>query len=604
MINYKLLQQRGALQETAADSVEEGEHLLARTIPAAIIERIPAAVARENRVVPVALAGDTLTVVGVNAGDIGLADKLRFILNKNVRIVAATEASVLAAIRRYYGSAKTESVDSMLAEFTDTEIGPDALLKAHRTLSRSAPARAPAGVAAGAVLRKRGGPDETVALHAGPAKAREEGTPTLARSKRGLTWRAKGKYAMYYVVEEGQRVLMQRHDGSMEILVGPRKVWRWRRSFQRMQHYVAHPGEFLIVRFRDGRQENLAGPTDIWMDPRVHQEIGKQDALQLAAKEAVVVYSRAESAAATNRRIEYGPGLYVPRPGEWLHTFSWHASKNGTKGVEKIPNGLVFQKLWLMPDQMYHDVTDVRTSDDALLTVRLMMFFELADIERMLDTTHDPIGDFVNAATSDVVAFVGKQDFDGFKRNTAGLNELETYRQLTVRAGQCGYRINKVVYRGYGAPASLQQMHDQAIEARTRLQLERATEQQAQDLENYKLDCQIARAGKRRTEQSTELDHDLEAARRRQESDLRHREAALTLAREQRRLEGEVQLESRRKQDAELREHAAALRELGVDLTAYLTQARADRVIELRGGGQPHVHIEQPAAASGSNGAK
>ena len=44
-------------------------------------------------------------------------------------------------------------------------------------------------------------------------------------------------------------------------------------------------------------------------------------------------------------------------------------------------------------------------------------------------------------------------------------------------------------------------MHDQAIEARTRLQLDRATEQQAQDLENYKLDCQLARATKRRTEQ-------------------------------------------------------------------------------------------------------
>src|SRR5438105_4778744 len=53
-------------------------------------------------------------------------------------------------------------------------------------------------------------------------------------------------------------------------------------------------------------------------------------------------------------------------------------------------------------------------------------------------------------------------------RNTDKLNERETYRQLMGRAAQCGYRINKVVYRGYGAPERLQQMHDQAIEARTR----------------------------------------------------------------------------------------------------------------------------------------
>ena len=188
----------------------------------------------------------------------------------------------------------------------------------------------------------------------------------------------------------------------------------------------------------------------------------------------------------------------MPRPGEWLHTFAWHSSEGGSQGARKVPRGLVFQKLWLMPDQMYHDVPDVRTADDAVLTIRLMIFFELIDIERMLETTHDPIGDFVNAATSDVVDFTGRHDFESFKRNTDKLNELETYRQLVGRAGQCGYRINKVVYRGYGRPERLQQMHDQAIEARTRLQLERATEQQAQDLEDYRLDSQIARAAKRR----------------------------------------------------------------------------------------------------------
>src|SRR5262249_19114322 len=156
-----------------------------------------------------------------------------------------------------------------------------------------------------------------------------------------------------------------------------------------------------------------------------------------------VVYSR--QGETVNRRIVYGPAVFVPQPGEWLHTFTWHASHGGHSGVQKVPKGLVFQKLWMMPDQMYHDVADGRTADDAVLTVRLMIFFELTDINRMLDETHDPIGDFVNAATSDVVEFVGKLDFERFKRTTDRLNELETYRQLTGRAAQCGYRINKVV---------------------------------------------------------------------------------------------------------------------------------------------------------------
>jgi hypothetical protein len=250
---------------------------------------------------------------------------------------------------------------------------------------------------------------------------------------------------------------------------------------------------------------------------------------------------------------------------------------------------------------MYHDVPDVRTADDAVLTIRLMLFFELLDITTMLETTHDPIGDFVNAATSDVVDFTGRHDFESFKRNTDKLNELETYRQLTGRASQCGYRINKVVYRGYGAPERLQQMHDQAIEARTRLQLDRATEQQAQDLENFRLDSQMLRAGKRRHEQAGEVDHELELAHKKQEADLRDRESRLAFRREQGQLEAELRHRLLVQRDSQSREHLAALRDLGVDLTAYLTQGRADRVIELRGAHESaHVHLDAAHSEDGS----
>ncbi len=398
-----------------------------------------------------------------------------------------------------------------------------------------------------------------------------------------------------YIVEEGQRVLMRRPDGTMEILVGPKKVSRFRKVFRPMQHYVAHPGEFLIARYRDGRQEHVPGPTELWFDPRIHQKITLEDALQIAAREAVVVYSRPEEGTEEiSRRIVNGPALFVPEPGEWLHTFSWHGSTGGSQGIEKTANSLVFQKLWLMPDQMYHDIRDVRTADDAVLTIRLMIFFELLDIEKMLETTHDPIGDFVNAATSDVVGFTGLHDFESFKQNTYQLNELETYKQLIGRAGQCGYRINKVVYRGYGAPESLQQMHNQAIEARTRLQLERANEQQAQDLENYKLDCQLNRAGKRRSEQTAEVEHELTLTQKKQEAERREKEAWYEQLLGRRRREKEQELELQTRQHHEEREQLDALKNLGVDLTAYLTQARADRVIELRGGTTgTHVHLDQ-----------
>ena len=43
-----------------------------------------------------------------------------------------------------------------------------------------------------------------------------------------------------------------------------------------------------------------------------------------------------------------------------------------------------------------------------------------------------------------------------FLQDTAYLGALESYPQLTSRAERIGYRISKVVYRGYQAPQKLQ----------------------------------------------------------------------------------------------------------------------------------------------------
>ena len=48
--------------------------------------------------------------------------KLQFILNKDIQPVLAPREQIVEAINRHYGQTETESVDSMLAEFTDTAI--------------------------------------------------------------------------------------------------------------------------------------------------------------------------------------------------------------------------------------------------------------------------------------------------------------------------------------------------------------------------------------------------------------------------------------------------------------------------------------------------
>ncbi len=398
-----------------------------------------------------------------------------------------------------------------------------------------------------------------------------------------------GRSMLFYTVEEGKRVLAVSRSGKMNVVEGPARVFKWGYSFRPMQHYTAHPSEFLIVRFRDGEQEHLPGPAHVWFDPRVHQDVSKEEALPIADKEAVIVYAEDDDGG-VERRIVHGPATFVPEPGEWLHTFSWH----GNVGGRKVPGALEFQKLWLLPDQMYHDVPDVRTADDAVLTIRLMMFFELVDIETMLATTHDPIGDFLNAATSDVVDFVGRYSFEEFKQNTEKLNDLATYKQLTGRADDIGYRVNRVVYRGYGAKQSLEQMHEKAIESRTRLQLEKATEQQAQELEDLKLERNIARARKQRDDERSKIESQLELDEIRHRAERERELANREFAREQSRLDAEQQDAIERAAEQRQREHLSNLGDLGVDLTAYLTQARADRVIELRGNGSNPAHVHLP----------
>ena len=43
-----------------------------------------------------------------------------------------------------------------------------------------------------------------------------------------------------------------------------------------------------------------------------------------------------------------------------------------------------------------------------------MVFFELVNIEQMLDTTHDPIADFINSLTADVIAFSAIRSYEEF----------------------------------------------------------------------------------------------------------------------------------------------------------------------------------------------
>jgi len=327
--------------------------------------------------------------------------------------------------------------------------------------------------------------------------------------------------------------------------------------------------------------------------------------------------------------------MHIPTADEVTHEFVWHGS-DPSNPAKKVPGKLRFTKLRTIPDQMYVSVPEVRTSDDALLVINLMIFFELTNVEMLLSRSHDPIADMINAATADVIAFTAVLSYEMFLEKTDMLNNLEAYPQLVNRAKGIGFSISKVVYRGYHAtdkvcllphdrPLSthtddstynafgiqLQLMHDDAISARTQLRLEAETEEQAQRLADLKLAKESERQRKSTLlttctlliafslHLNTTLIHMLVNTHTHTEQEMQRQEVEHTnqlsrmqheekLAQDNRTREAEIA--AQRATNAEQLAFYKSLAELGVNLTQYLTSQnpRPDKLI--------HITSEQPGA--------
>src|ERR1051326_1903655 len=91
------------------------------TVPQSVVEMAPESVARENRVMPLSADGNSLKIVTSEPENYDVLQKLQFILNKDIQPVIADREQIVAAINRHSGQTETESVDSMIAEFTDTQ---------------------------------------------------------------------------------------------------------------------------------------------------------------------------------------------------------------------------------------------------------------------------------------------------------------------------------------------------------------------------------------------------------------------------------------------------------------------------------------------------
>ncbi|MBN2241164.1 MAG: type IV-A pilus assembly ATPase PilB [Acidobacteria bacterium] len=93
-------------------------------IDQASIKLIPSDVAQKYLVIPLSRVGSTLTIATADPTNVFAMDDIKFMTGFNVEPVVASEASILEAIEKYYGSQHSIELKKVYEEITDSEREP------------------------------------------------------------------------------------------------------------------------------------------------------------------------------------------------------------------------------------------------------------------------------------------------------------------------------------------------------------------------------------------------------------------------------------------------------------------------------------------------
>ena len=398
------------------------------------------------------------------------------------------------------------------------------------------------------------------------------GPPVPASSPGAKTSGAKTSPALGWfdaiTVRDGQRAIVWKPDGRAEVVVGPAKKRLLGDQIEFMREYIADAIRYLVIVDKEGNTEHIPGPANVWFDPTKHRSIAVKRCIMLDANEHIVSYLRTESN--ITRRVVTGPTVHIPASNEWVHEFKWCATSalHGERGR--------FNVLKTLPDQVEVTIPRLRSFDNAEVSMDVMVFMQLVDVEKLLNSTHDPVTDLKVSITADLTEFVSKCTLDQLKERTHELNDLKMFKQSTQRADQIGYRVSKVTYRGYGFSRDIDAMLKQNLVDETKLKIEKETAVKEQDIEDMKSLRRVDRHLKEKEAEVTtnRLDLDIERTR----ADERRASAKATTDDEMFYLE--------------------KLKAMGVDLTQYLVAQRqkpADTEVRITSDEKApvlHMHVD------------
>lgn len=279
----------------------------------------------------------------------------------------------------------------------------------------------------------------------------------------------------HYIVPVGDKVVVWDQHGEEKSYDGPAAVnVHPDANIFCCPRTVLDADQKVLVTDKEGCEQIFSGPCVFHAGPR--DRIREFRLVRLASNEAVCLVKQDGV-----REIVLGsvqPRLFLD-PREKLYRFVLTGGGDAD-GLGKQPGALKFEMLRLQPSQAYF-AFPVRTSDNAVLILKLMVFMEVKHPDLFI-LRDDPFAVMFNFIMAEATALVGTLSFDAFKDQPGhrlqkhfGTAASSDKPPLNFLSDQYGLDVSKVVLRGWEAEdRQVQQILDQAAAAQTQRDVERA----------------------------------------------------------------------------------------------------------------------------------
>ena len=250
--------------------------------------------------------------------------------------------------------------------------------------------------------------------------------------------------------------------------------------------------EYASIIYIDGNIKNIKGPETIINNTQIIKNIEVKKILFIESNELIVTHTINQQTFQTTRNIIKGPKYFIPLPTEKILNFIWSGTSKNSKYNIKQTNQLQFNVFKNISQQMYLDVLNVFTSDHVDLTIKLMIFYDFINIEKMLDNTNDPICNISTEIINLIIKNISNMTFDEFKNEFKNINTKindNEYENLD----RIGVKINKISLIGYEAPTILQEIHNNSLKEKMKIILDKEIIEGEELNKSYKLNEQLKR---------------------------------------------------------------------------------------------------------------